>query len=113
MFHRGGPRHRAWDAGAGRSAVWERQVMLTVQGVPVREDAVTILEFDDAGLIRKFRSYYDKLGMMNQNRWARAAASAEPRPRCPSVPSQRRTWSAPSVCHASSPAAGGRPDPGL
>jgi hypothetical protein len=51
MFHRGGPRHRAWDAGAGRSAVWERQVMLTVQGVPVREDAVTILEFDDAGLI--------------------------------------------------------------
>jgi hypothetical protein len=34
--------------------------------VPVREDAVTILEFDDAGLIRQFRSYYDKLGMMNQ-----------------------------------------------
>jgi ketosteroid isomerase-like protein len=51
---------------AGRSVVWERQVSLTVQGVPVREDAVTILEFDDAGLIRQFRSYYDKLGMMDQ-----------------------------------------------
>ena len=51
---------------AGRSVVWERQISLTVQGVPVREDAVTILEFDDAGLIRQFRSYYDKLGMMNQ-----------------------------------------------
>jgi ketosteroid isomerase-like protein len=51
---------------AGRSVVWERQVTLIVQGVPVREDAVTILEFDDAGLIRQFRSYYDKLGMMNQ-----------------------------------------------
>jgi ketosteroid isomerase-like protein len=51
---------------AGRSVVWERQVTLTVQGVPVREDAVTILEFDDDGLIRQFRSYYDKLGMMNQ-----------------------------------------------
>ena len=51
---------------AGRSVVWERQVSLTVQGVPVREDAVTVLEFDDAGLIRQFRSYYDKLGMMNQ-----------------------------------------------
>jgi ketosteroid isomerase-like protein len=50
----------------GRSVVWERQVSLTVKGVPVREDAVTILEFDDAGQIRQFRSYYDKLGMMNQ-----------------------------------------------
>jgi ketosteroid isomerase-like protein len=51
---------------AGRSVVWERQVSLTVKGVPVLEDAVTILEFDDAGQIRQFRSYYDKLGMMNQ-----------------------------------------------
>jgi ketosteroid isomerase-like protein len=51
---------------AGRSVVWERQVTLTVKGVPVREDAVTILEFDDAGLIRQFRSYYDKLGMIQQ-----------------------------------------------
>lgn len=50
----------------GQSVVWERQISLTIQGVPVREDAVTILEFDDAGLIRQFRSYYDKLGMMNQ-----------------------------------------------
>ena len=50
----------------GRSVVWERQASLTVKGVPIREDAVTILEFDDAGMIRQFRSYYDKLGMMNQ-----------------------------------------------
>ena len=28
---------------AGQPVVWERQVSLTVQGVPVREDAVTIL----------------------------------------------------------------------
>jgi len=45
------------------------------------------------------------------NRAARAAASAELRPRCPSTPSECRTWSAPSVCHASSPSAGGRPVP--
>jgi hypothetical protein len=25
-----------------------------------------ILEFDDTGLTQQFRSYYDKLGMMNQ-----------------------------------------------
>ena len=28
-----------------------------------------ILEFDDTGLTQQFRSYYDKLGMMNQPRW--------------------------------------------
>jgi len=59
------------DTGLGilvacRLVVWERQVTLAVRGVPVREDAVTILEFDDAGLIRQFRSYYDKLRMMDQ-----------------------------------------------
>jgi hypothetical protein len=35
-----------------------RQVTLTIKSVPVREDAATILEFDDTGLIRQFRSYH-------------------------------------------------------
>jgi hypothetical protein len=34
---------------------------------------------------------------LGPNRWARAAASAELRPRCPSTPSECRTWSALSV----------------
>ena len=50
----------------GRSVVWERQVSATVEGVPYTTDAVTILEFDDAGLIRCYRSYYDKLGEMEK-----------------------------------------------
>ncbi len=50
----------------GRSAVWERQVLETAEGVPFREDAVTILEFDDAGLILRYRSYYDKLRVLDQ-----------------------------------------------
>ena len=50
----------------GRSVVWERQVSETADGVPYTTDAVTILEFDDAGLIRRYRSYYDKLGVMEQ-----------------------------------------------
>ncbi len=50
----------------GRSVVWERQVSETAKGVPYTTDAVTILEFDDAGLIRRYRSYYDKLAVMEQ-----------------------------------------------
>jgi ketosteroid isomerase-like protein len=50
----------------GRSVVWERQVLETAEGVPFHEDAVTILEFDDAGLIRRYRSYYDKLAVLEQ-----------------------------------------------
>ncbi len=50
----------------GRSVVWERQVSETTEGVPYTTDAVTILEFDDAGLIRRYRSYYDKLAVMEQ-----------------------------------------------
>ena len=50
----------------GRSAVWERQVLETAEGVPFREDAVTILEFDDAGLILRYRSSYDKLRVLDQ-----------------------------------------------
>lgn len=51
---------------AGQSVVWERQVSETAEGVPYTTDAVTILEFDDSGLIRRYRSYYDKLAVMQQ-----------------------------------------------
>jgi len=30
------------------------------------ENAVTIVEFDDSGLIRPFRSHYDKLAVLDQ-----------------------------------------------
>jgi hypothetical protein len=46
--------------------VWERQVRETAEGVPLWEDAVTIMEFGDAGLIRRYRSYYDKLVVLDQ-----------------------------------------------
>ncbi len=51
--------------------------------------------------------------VLGPNRWARAAASAELSPRCPSTPSERRTWSAPSVCHPSPSTAGHRSDLGV
>ena len=50
----------------GRSVVWECQISETMQGVPCTTDAVRILEFDDAGLIRRYRSYYDKLDVMEK-----------------------------------------------
>ncbi len=50
----------------GQSVVWERQVSETAEGVPYTTDVVTILGFDDSGLIRRYRSYYDKLAVMEQ-----------------------------------------------
>ena len=50
----------------GRSVVWECQVSETIRGVPHTTDAVRILDFDDAGLIRRYRSYYDKLAEMEK-----------------------------------------------
>ncbi len=50
----------------GRSVVWECQVSETTHGVPYTTDAVRILEFDDAGLIRRYRSYYDKLDVVEK-----------------------------------------------
>jgi SnoaL-like protein len=50
----------------GRSVVWECQVSVTIQGVPHATDAVRILDFDDAGLIRRYRSYYDRLAEMEK-----------------------------------------------
>ena len=50
----------------GRSVVRECQISETVQAVPYTTDAVRILDFDDAGLIRRYRSYYDKLDFMEK-----------------------------------------------
>jgi ketosteroid isomerase-like protein len=54
-------------ASAGKGCVvWERALHLTYEGIPYQEDAATILELDDAGLIRRYRSYYDKLAVVDQ-----------------------------------------------
>jgi ketosteroid isomerase-like protein len=52
---------------AGDHAVaWERVLHLTYEGIPYHEDAVTVLEFDDEGRICRYRSYYDKLAVVDQ-----------------------------------------------
>ena len=51
---------------SGQTAVCERVISLTYQGIPYEEEAATIFEFDDAGKIRRQRSYYDKLALMNR-----------------------------------------------
>jgi ketosteroid isomerase-like protein len=54
-------------AAAGDSAVlWERVIHLSYEDVPYHEDALTLLELDDQGLIRRYRSYYDKLAVVDQ-----------------------------------------------
>jgi ketosteroid isomerase-like protein len=65
------PAVRVRDSGigvlvSGRTAVRERVISLTYEGIPYEEEAATIYEFDDAGLIRRQRSYYDKLALMHQ-----------------------------------------------
>lgn len=50
----------------GSTVVWERVIHLSFEGVPYHEDAATILEFADSGLIRRYRSYYDKLAVVEQ-----------------------------------------------
>jgi|GEM_PF-1066412 len=49
-----------------RTVVWERQRALTAEGAPYQENALTVIEFDDCGLIRNVRSYYDKLDVLDQ-----------------------------------------------
>ncbi len=51
---------------SGRTVVWERELDLTAEGVGYVEKAATMLIFDDAGLIRQVRSYYDKLAILDQ-----------------------------------------------
>lgn len=51
---------------AGPVVVWERIIHLSYEDIPYHEDAATILEFDEAGLIHRYRSYYDKLAVIAQ-----------------------------------------------
>ena len=52
---------------AGADAVvWERIIDLAYEGAPYREEVVTIVEFDQSGLIHRYRSYYDKLAVVQQ-----------------------------------------------
>ena len=72
----------SWDAGlsptvsvrdtgigvlvAGSTVVWERVISLSYEGVPYDEDVTTVIEFGDDGLIRAYRSYYDKLAVLDR-----------------------------------------------
>lgn len=51
---------------SGRRAVSERVISLTYEGIPYEEEAVSVFEFDDAAKIRRVRSYYDKLAVMDE-----------------------------------------------
>jgi ketosteroid isomerase-like protein len=50
----------------GSTVIWERVFHVTAVGVPYREESLAVMEFDDAGLIVRLRSYYDKLAVMDQ-----------------------------------------------
>jgi ketosteroid isomerase-like protein len=59
------------DAGVGvlvcgQTVVWEHVVSLTYESIPYEEEATKVFEFDDGGKIRRLRSYYDKLAIMDQ-----------------------------------------------
>lgn len=51
---------------SGRTVVWERVVSLTAEGIPYEHPAVTVFELDDEGRIRRLRSYYDKLAVLDR-----------------------------------------------
>ena len=51
---------------AGHTVAWERVISLSYKDIPYEEEAVAIVEFDDDGLITAFRSYYDKLAVLDQ-----------------------------------------------
>lgn len=51
---------------AGHTAVWERIISLSYKNVPYQERSVAIVEFDDDACITAFRSYYDKLNVLDQ-----------------------------------------------
>ena len=51
---------------SGQTVVWEHVVSLSYESIPYEEAATTVVEFDDAGKIRRLRSYYDKLALMDQ-----------------------------------------------
>jgi ketosteroid isomerase-like protein len=65
------PTAKVRDAGigvlvSGRTVVWEHVVSLTYESIPYDEEATKVFEFDDGGKIRRLRSYYDKLAIMDQ-----------------------------------------------
>jgi ketosteroid isomerase-like protein len=65
------PAPKAHDSGIGvlvqgNVAVCEQRISMTYEGIPYEEAMARIFEFDDAGLIRRLRSYYDKLAVMDQ-----------------------------------------------
>ena len=51
---------------SGSTVTWEREFELSAEGVPYREQSLAVIEFDDTGLIRHVRSYYDKLAVLDQ-----------------------------------------------
>ena len=51
---------------AGQAVVWERILSLSYDNIPYTECAATLLEFDEQGLICRYRSYYDKLAVLDQ-----------------------------------------------
>jgi ketosteroid isomerase-like protein len=51
---------------SGHVAACEHVTSATYKGIPYEEPAVKVFEFDDAGKIRRLRSYYDKLALIHQ-----------------------------------------------
>lgn len=65
------PTARIKDVGVGiivhgRTVTWEREIRLSYRDVPYGEESLAIIELDENGLIRRFRSYYDKLAVLDQ-----------------------------------------------
>jgi ketosteroid isomerase-like protein len=48
------------------TAVWERIIALSYKDVPYQEHSLAVVEFDDDARITAFRSYYDKLNVLDQ-----------------------------------------------
>ena len=51
---------------SGQTVVWEHVISLTYENIPYEEAATKVVEFDEGGKIRRLRSYYDKLAIMDQ-----------------------------------------------
>lgn len=51
---------------SGRTAAVERIVALTYEGIPYEQPSVAIVDVDEQGRIVRYRSYYDKLALMEQ-----------------------------------------------
>lgn len=51
---------------AGQTAVTESVISETAEGIPYEVPSVAVFEFDGDNRIRRLRSYYDKLAIMDQ-----------------------------------------------